>query len=205
MTTTTETDTDMDVYFLRTHLQQAYNGRLVRSLEDTIPALLSDRWGEKLREAGSAEKKAAVVAAFFANYPDELRTIVDISHARLALAFGNPPNLKEQGALVTEFGEASVKAAARQWGTSIGSRQPGRDPDASTKKANDKKDQTEEQPSKNPWHPSWRATQPFKNEAEKQRLRLDAQQRIIKHFGTGAATRMARGAGVTLGGQPLRK
>lgn len=105
------------------------------------------------------------------------------------------------------YGQASVEAAAKSWGTSLGSLKPGRDPDASGEKSAKKAAPSGDAPavSKNPWADGWRCPRPPKDTADRQGMIDQARTDVIKNFGSAGAARYAKSAGKTLGGQPLRK
>lgn len=99
-------------------------------------------------------------------------------------AFGPCPNVTAQGQVLKQCGgdlEAANQIAAR-YGGQIGSTKPGIDPDP-------KDDKTE---STNPWAPT------FRGNAEAERIK------VIKTFGTVAATKMAAKFGRDIGGRLLK-
>ncbi len=115
------------------------------------------------------------------------------------------PTLAAQGAIM-RYGQASVEAAAKSWGTSLGSLKPGRDPDASGEKSAKRAAPSGDAPNvlKNPWADGWRCPRPPKDAADRQRMIDQARTDVIKNFGSTGAARYAKSAGKTLGGLPLR-
>lgn len=161
--------------------------------------------GVALETAPDDETAAQLKSDWLAARPHLFKTIVAIPRDELEAAFGSSPTLAAQGAIM-RYGQASVEAAAKSWGTSLGSLKPGRDPDASGEKSTKKAAPSGDVPSvsKNPWSTGWRAPRPPKDEADRQRMRLAAQTEIIKSFGAAGATRYARCAGKQINGLPLR-
>jgi hypothetical protein len=163
--------------------------------------------GEQIASAADDDIRDAIIDEATEKRPHYFKQIIEIPPDELERAFGSTPTLAAQGKLIRKFGELSTAAAAKQWGTSLGSLKPGRDPDAAPGEAKRKKAADTDAPSvsSNPWHPDWKSSRPFKSPEEKRTLRLAAQSSVITAMGSAAAARMARSAGVTLGGQPLRK
>ncbi|GEM_PF-4982953 len=93
-----------------------------------------------------------------------------------------PVNLKDRSALLAKVGEEKFAAILREYGATV--TRNGTRPDNSAA--------AKGEVSKNPWHAS------FKGD------RVAAQIAVIKGLGTASAARMAKSAGVTLSGQPLR-
>jgi hypothetical protein len=171
--------------------------------EDFLPATAAE-----MSEAGDdMARKLAIAKQWFADRPHLFvseNSVIPEEKARAA--FGAAPTLAAQAALVKAYGEAAAKAEAARWGTKLGSLAPGHldgEPDAkivaeAVKKA---KAADDEGPSKNPWHPRWKAS--GKTDAERNAARLAAQTNVIRSFGSASAARLAKSAGVSLGGVPL--
>jgi hypothetical protein len=161
--------------------------------------------GVRLEQADDAEA-AQMKRDWRQARPHLFKAIVTIDPDELEPAFGASPSLKAQGEIVQRHGQASAEAAARSWGTALGSLKPGRNPSAeksTAKKAPPNGDAPEV--SKNPWHDGWRAPRPPKDAADRERMRIEAQDYVIVKFGSKEAINHARVAGKSLSGQPLRK
>jgi hypothetical protein len=111
-------------------------------------------------------------------------------------AFGSNPSLKAQGELVTRYGEEAAREEAHRWKTSLGSGKPGCNPNSGTLEEAKKviRQNDAEAPNKNPWHPKWNGKD-----------RTAAQISVIRGMGSKVAAALARAAGTTITGQPLRK
>lgn len=107
-----------------------------------------------------------------------LRDEVSLSDLITAACTG-PINLKARGALLDKVGEEKFNAILREYG-------------CTATKNGAKPDNSREAISGNPWHPKFEGD------------RVKAQTSIIKGLGTAKAAQLAKAAGVTLGGQPLR-
>ncbi|QQO14959.1 hypothetical protein JJB99_01845 [Bradyrhizobium diazoefficiens] len=107
-------------------------------------------------------------------------------------AFGEHPSLTARGQLAKELGShAAFLEMAERWGSDGVSLKPGKRPGSvAAKKDRDEKPTAETR--NNPWHES------FKGD------RIAAQTSIIR-MSSKMAVSMAKSAGVTLGGQPLRR
>jgi len=122
--------------------------------------------------------------AFYAEAPE----IEQLAEA----AFGANPSLTARGKLRTELGtDAAYREIAQQWGSDGVSLKPGVRPGSSQAKQ-EQKTEGADAPRNNPWHPSWKGSD-----------RVAAQTSIIR-ASTKLAAGMARAAGVTLAGTPLR-
>ncbi|QOZ79919.1 hypothetical protein XH83_33790 [Bradyrhizobium sp. CCBAU 53351] len=107
-------------------------------------------------------------------------------------AFGASPSLAARGRLRTELGtDAAYREMAERWGSDGVSLKPGVRP-GSVQAKQELKAEGAEAPRNNPWHPSWRGPD-----------RLAAQTSIIR-TSTKLAAGLAKAAGVTLAGTPLR-
>jgi hypothetical protein len=107
---------------------------------------------------------------------------------------GKPPTLVAQGERVKEIGEKAAQAEAASYGTRLGNLKPGNRPGAPPKDGDDKSSAGGGATS-NPWS---------KNFTGDQEQRTAKMQSIIK-TSTRLAVDLARAAGVTLGGVPIRK
>ncbi|MCG2628846.1 hypothetical protein L6654_19605 [Bradyrhizobium sp. WYCCWR 13023] len=108
-------------------------------------------------------------------------------------AFGASPSLTARGKLRKELGtDAAYRELAEQWGSDGVSLKPGARPGST--QAKQKQDQKTDaaEVRNNPWHPSWRGAD-----------RVAAQTSIIR-TSTKLAAGLAKAAGVTLAGTPLR-
>jgi hypothetical protein len=156
------------------------------------------------------EAKQAIIAEWLKQRPHLfVPEATTISEEKARAAFGEKPTLAAQAALVKTYGEDEAKAEASRWGTSLGSLKPGRlegepDPETVEKIKAKAKAEDDEGPSRNPWQKSW-SPGGVRSPDERAQLRLEAQSRVIRTMGTAGASRMARAAGVTLGGLPLAR
>lgn len=123
---------------------------------------------------------------YFYSEPDDIAVLAEA-------AFGERPSLTARGKLRSELGtQAAYLEMAERWGSDGVSLAPGKRPGSvAAKKERDEKPTAETR--NNPWHES------FKGD------RVAAQTSIIKGMGSKVAASMAKSAGVTLGGQPLRR
>lgn len=183
----------------------AMEDRLAYPLDPIVEDMFS-AIGVALETAPDDETAAQLKADWLAARPHLFKTIVAIPRDELEAAFGATPTLAAQGAITKRYGQASAEAAARSWGSSLGSLKPGRDPDASGEKAAKKAAPNGDAPSvsKNPWHDGWRAPRPPKDAADRQRMIDQARTDVIKNFGAAGATRYARSAGKQINGFPIR-
>ncbi|WP_369720065.1 hypothetical protein AB8Z38_22970 [Bradyrhizobium sp. LLZ17] len=97
----------------------------------------------------------------------------------IAAACAGPINLKARGELLAKVGQERFAAILREHG-------------CTAMKNGVKLDNSPEAISKNPWHPAYKGD------------RIAAQSSVIKSMGTRVAAGLAKSAGVTLAGTPLR-
>lgn len=162
--------------------------------------------GPAIEQAQSDEEVQVLFDDWFKARPHLFKTIIQIPHDDLEAAFGAKPSLKAQGDLTKRYNVASVEAAAKLWQTSLGNLRPGVDPEAASSKTKAAPKSGEEgEAFKNPWADLYRCQRPPRDDADRKQMIQEHQTRIIKSFGTAGAARMAKAAGKTLGGQPLRK
>jgi hypothetical protein len=90
-----------------------------------------------------------------------------------------PVDLKTRAALLAKVGPERYAAILQEYG-------------ATTTRNGMRPDKSKSDASKNPWAPSYKGD------------RIAAQTAVIRGMGTAVAASMAKSAGVTLGGQPLR-
>jgi hypothetical protein len=111
-------------------------------------------------------------------------------------AFGPKCTLAAQGELVRRYGEQAAEVIAARWKTKLGSVKPGIDPKGGIP-GNNGEQKKRDETGRNPWSTKMQ----FKTEE----ARRFAQASFIRAAGTKAAVAMARAAGVTLGGSPLKQ
>jgi hypothetical protein len=123
---------------------------------------------------------------YFYSEPDDIAVLAEA-------AFGERPSLTARGKLAKELGShgAYLEMASR-WGSDGVSMKPGTRPGSVEAKSREKAEPTRSH-SDNPWSENFRGD------------RVAAQTSIIRAMGTKVAASMAKSAGVTLSGQPLRR
>lgn len=182
---------------------EAHLAPLVRNLAYPVEGIINDAHlslHDAIESADSEETIQAYIDDWFKERPHLFRVAYVIPKAMQQAAFGEHCTLKGQGDLIKRYGEAAAAEAARDWGTRLGSTKPGVDPNSNVTVAEAKKALAKAQaeaPSRNPWADAY----PAKTPAE----RFAAQAGVIKAMGSKAAIRMARSAGKTLAGAPMRK
>ncbi len=107
---------------------------------------------------------------------------------------GKPPTLADQGERVKEIGETAAAHEAASYGTRLGNLKPGSRPGSAPKEGDDKASAGGGATS-NPWHPR------FSGDQEQRQAKM---QSIIR-TSTRLAVDLAKAAGVSLSGAPLRK
>jgi hypothetical protein len=153
-----------------------------------------------LHDAIESTDDEAVVEQMIGDYFEERKTHYFKTRVRIpadlaAQAFGNPPSLAAQGRMVKQYGEEAAAEEARRWNTKLGATSGGRHPDSGGTEAKPVvRESDREAPNKNPWHPKWNGKD-----------RVAAQTSIIRSLGSKVAAALARSAGVTLSGHPLKK
>jgi hypothetical protein len=154
--------------------------------------------GPDLRHIQTGETMEEVIAKRRQTHPHEYLDYVpevteeQVMHEVIEDACLRPSPL-HVGRLFKLVGETKAKEILAQWGTDWVKMIPGERPGYAKKK--EKTEDDGPRPSTNPWHPN------FAGDANQ---RAAEQARIIK-TGTKFALSMAKSAGVTLSGQPLRK
>ncbi len=115
------------------------------------------------------------------------------------LAFGENPTLKARAAYLKEHGEGAYLRAMRDWGASPRNLNPGTRPADGTDKTT-KRPGLQNSGKDNPWA-RLRDVKTGKIDPAAQARCTD----IITRLGPAVAARMAKAAGMTIGGSPLRK
>lgn len=172
---------------------------------DKIRDAMEDDCTSAIEAAESDEAANEILNNWAAKYPHVWETPVDdIPAEEMEAAFGEGTTPDKQAALVKKYGAASVTANAKRWGTTLGATKPGRDPERKAeKKAPANGGPTDSKT--NPWSDQYRCPRPPRDAADRLRMIREAQETVIKRFGSAGAIQMARSAGKTLGGQPLAK
>jgi hypothetical protein len=179
--------------YMSTRRDNLVNPQFEQGILGDAHAMLHDA----IESSDSEQAAEAMVEDYFAERQHFFKSRVKIPEAMASAAFGERPTLAAQAELVKRYGEEPAKECARQWRTAIGSLKPGRHPDSGSDSGPAKtarRESDDAAPNKNPWHPRWAGKD-----------RHAAQASIIKSLGTKVAASLARSAGVTLTGTPLRK
>lgn len=173
---------------------------------DKIRDAMEDDCTPAIEAAESDEAANEILNNWAAKYPHVWeQPVEDIPAEEMEAAFGEGSTPDKQAALVKRYGEASVSANAKRWGTSLGSTKPGRNPDRKAEKKTPQGNEPSDSKS-NPWDDkNFRCPRPPRDAADRQRMILEAQESVIRRYGSAGALRMARSVGKTLGGQPLAK
>lgn len=175
-------------------LKEGY--RLEAIIEDCFVTV-----GTKMAAVSSDEEKVEIAQAWVdARKADWLEHIVEIDDALVVNAC---TSLKARGELAQKYGVESVEAALRAKGVAM----------TEIKRPRESKQEQKKAPgpdagdtSSNPWSKKFRVTGgPVKSEADRTARVNDARAKFIRMAGTAAAARMAKSAGVSLGGLPLRE
>jgi len=156
--------------------------------------------GQAMRDAPDDEAMTAIAQNWIdARKSEWLEYIVEIEDALVIAAC---TSLAKRGELAKRYGVPSVESALRAKGVAMTEIKPPREAKEKTEK---KPGSNADDNSSNPWSSKFRLSGgPVKNEADRE-ARINAERaKFIKMAGAAASARMAKAAGKTLGGQPLR-